>query len=588
MIEHPRIAFVTTCKGRAFHVKETLPKNMADNEYENAFFLVLDYASGDGLIPYLKANHAGDIASGRLIVYSFPTATTFHVSHAKNLAHRCAMLEGADVLVTVDADNYTGKDFDRFIMDQMEPGIFLTPDHVGIREIPWESGVRPNRGFAGRLVVRSQDFIKAGGYNETYDTWRGEDIDFNARMGRMGYTMRFIDNKYLHTIPHGAEVRFKEYPHAKQYEREGAWKVDGRGHDTVVNDGKFGMGTVYRNFVPAPVEFGPVPTRIFGIGLHKTATTSLHKAFQILGFDSFHWGKGEAPLIWDEMNNVGRSVTMERWYAISDLPIPLLYRELDKAYPGSKFILTIRDEAKWLTSVQRLWDPAYNPSRWVWDVYPFSNRIHKALYGTKDFVAGLFLERYRAHNATVLEYFADRPNDLLVIHMGHGMEWDLLCSFLNQPIPPVPFPREYATRTKSQPEDFCHSGTRKDEKPKATVWSSASIWHGRDVLFPGPDHVPVWKPPLGEIRQLPTDDNGTTIFPGTFEHFSRLMSESTARTYATQQEKNKQWLAAEKLRLAEMKHTTSPPRTTSPTWVAFLIVFCIVLAAAIIVIANWH
>ena len=66
------------------------------------------------------------------------------------------------------------------------------------------------------------------------------------------------------------------------------------------------MGTVYRNFGNKPIKLSAIPTRIFGVGLHKTATTSLHKAFQVLGFDSLHWGRGEAPLIWDEMQSVGR------------------------------------------------------------------------------------------------------------------------------------------------------------------------------------------------------------------------------------------------------------------------------------------
>ena len=439
------IVFCTTCRGRADHVEKTLPQNLADNP--NSKFVLLDYNSQDNLVPYLKANHANDIASGRLVVYSFPDPTQFHVSHAKNMAARLGILEGADILVTQDADNFTGENFEGFVTEKMkESGIFLCPDHVGIRGIPWGTGERPNRGFAGRLAVRAQDFIKAGGYNETYDPWRGEDIDFNARMGRLGYTMRYIDNHYLQTIPHNAAIRFKEYPHARQYEVEGAWKITGNEYDTVVNYGQIGMGTVYRNFGNKPIKLSAIPTRIFGVGLHKTATTSLHKAFQVLGFDSLHWGRGEAPLIWDEMQSVGRSATLERYYALCDLPIPLLYQKLDKTYPGSKFILTIRDEKKWLKSVERLWDEDYNPTRGTWEIYPFTNRIHTELYGQKDFNAPVFLKRYRKHNAEVLEYFKNRPNDLLVMDMEDGAGWKELCPFLDVPVPSRPYPTVYVTK----------------------------------------------------------------------------------------------------------------------------------------------
>lgn len=439
------IVFCTTCKGRAQHIKQTLIKNIQDNRLESKFIL-LDYGSQDDLIPYIKENCRDYISSEKLVVYSFNTSEPFHVSHAKNMAARLGIIEGADILVTLDADNFTGPNFDKYIYDKFkEPGIFMCPNHAGIRKIPHGPN-RPNRGFAGRLAVRTKEFIKAGGYDETYDTWRGEDIDFNARMERMGYTMRFIDNCYLNAIPHNAQVRFNEYPHARQYEAPGSWRINGKETTTIVNYGRFGLGKVYKNFNPVSIELTPIPTRVFGIGLHKTATTSLHKAFQILEFDSFHWGTGEAPLIWDEMNSAGRSKTLEKKYSLCDLPIPLLYEKLDKGYPGSKFILTVRDEEKWLKSVERLWDPQYNRTRWEWDVYPFSNRIHTALYGQKDFNAEIFLNRYRKHNAEVKEYFKNRPEDLLVMDMDTGAGWGELCSFLGMKIPSQLYPREYITR----------------------------------------------------------------------------------------------------------------------------------------------
>jgi hypothetical protein len=441
----PKVVFCTTCKGRAQHIKETLPINIANNP--NSKFVLLDYSSDDDLIPYLKQNHRSDISSKKLVVYTFRTKDPFHVAHAKNMVARLGILEGADLLVTLDADNFTGPRFEEFIVDKFrEPGIFLCPNYEQIRSLSWaEESKRPLRGFAGRLAVRTQDFIKAGGYNEVYNTWRGEDIDFNARMQRMGYTIRHIDNSYLGTIPHNAQMRFKEYPHAKQFQFEGAWKIEGKHNDTVVNFGQIGVGTVYKNFSSKPIKLRALPTRIFGIGLHKTATTSLHKAFQILGFDSLHWGTGEAPLIWQEMNTEGKSKTLERYYALSDLPIPVLYQKLDKAYPGSKFILTTRDEQKWLKSVEGLWDEKRNPTRSLWDIYPFSNRIHTVLYGQQNFDPVVMLDRYRCHNAEVKEYFKNRPQDLLVLDMEKVDPWPILCRFLGESTPSISYPKEYIT-----------------------------------------------------------------------------------------------------------------------------------------------
>lgn len=446
----PKIAFCTTCRDRAFHIKQTLPQNLADNsDYPNAVFVLLDYSSPDDLLCYIRDRHAVDIETGRLVVYRHNNGgAKFHLSHAKNMAARCGILEGAETIITVDADNFCGRGFAQFIADNFcEPSvarsIFMCPDHLSIQSLPHGPG-RPQRGFAGRLALSSQTFLKVGGYDEdAYPTWRGEDIDINFRLARAGYTRRFIGNGFLNTIPHGADIRFKEYPEAKKYENIEEVKAIRARTETVVNYGKFGVGKVRRNFTYEQITLGHIPTRIFCIGMHRTGTTSIHEALKILGFDSFHWGTGEAPLIWDEMNALGRSPTLERWYALSDLPIPLLYKNLDKAYPGSKFILTVRDEISWAKSVERLWDAKYNPTRWMWSVYPFSHRIHTELYGQKDFDAEVFLARYRRHNAEVQEYFKDRPQDLLVMHQP---SWGPLCAFLDRPVPAVHYPRANQTR----------------------------------------------------------------------------------------------------------------------------------------------
>jgi len=445
----PQIVFCTTCRGRAEHIKRTLPANLSNNRQDYSRFLLLNYNSQDDLLHYIVSRHKPDLKSGRLILYSYPTDGPFHIAHAKNLAARLGILAGADLIVALDADNFTGPSFDQYIYNQFSCGSPIGPD-TGMflyADINKTNRSRFARGVAGRLVIRSQDFIKLGGYDERFDTWRGEDMDMNARLWRLGYGSRPIDPAYLDAIRHSADVRFREYPHARQYENDEEVKVINRAENTVVNGGRFGMGTVYRNFDPAPVVLGPVPTRVFGIGLHKTATSSLHKAFQTLGFDSLHWGTGEAPLIWNEMSATGRSKTLERYYALSDLPIPLLYRQLDTAYPGSKFILTIRDDRKWLTSIERLWDPAYNPTRWEWDIYPFTNRIHTELYGTRNFDPDRMLERYRRHNREVKEYFGSRPGDLLVMDMESGAGWPELCAFLDKPVPAADYPVEYRTRS---------------------------------------------------------------------------------------------------------------------------------------------
>lgn len=432
------IVFCTTCKDRAQHVKQTLPVNLADNP--EAKIVLLDYCSPDDLLDYIKSAHMGDIESGRLVVYSYKNEGPFRMAHAKNMAHRLGILEGGRVLVNVDADNLTGKGFAAYVAEKFqEDEIFLWAKMIK------EGAERLPRGISGRIAVSAEAFINAGGYDEKYHTWAPDDKDFNVRLRRLGYQAHEINKKFLSGVLHNDKLRFKYYPQAQTDMGSDQFDEVNYSDSTVVNFGKFGKGTVYRNFEEEPIVLDDIPTRIFGIGLHKTGTTSLHFALKILGYESAHWKSAHwAKAIWLEMTSVGRSLTLEKHYALTDLPIGILYDKLDKAYPGSKFILTTRDENQWLESVKNHWDHNHNQFRGAWDTDPFTHRLHKEVYGQKGFNADIFLARFRKHNAAVIEHFKDRPNDLLVMDINAG--WPALCNFLGKPIPKDDYPKQYVTQ----------------------------------------------------------------------------------------------------------------------------------------------
>lgn len=436
----PRIAFCTTCKNRTQHLEQTLPLNLLHNgSYPNVKFIVLDYNTSDHLYKYITDNYMSLIRAGILSVYSYKDVGPFHMSHAKNMAHRLGILEGADILVNIDADNITGPDFAQYIADTFKNThkMFMWANMI--------KGEMP-RGISGRIAVTKDAFLLSGGYDEKYDTWGPDDKHFNHRLRNMEFKGIEIDRAHLLGVKHSDKMRFREYRHAETTMVEEDFQL-GNCADTISNFGDFGCGIVYKNFdYSLAIAIKPMPTRIFGIGLHKTATTSLHNAFKILGYDSAHWKDAHwAKAIWKEMTEQGRSKTVEGNYCLSDLPIPLLYEKLDKAYPNSKFILTIRDENKWIQSVENHWSINHNKFRWAWRSDPFTNKIHKELYGQIGFNYELFLNRYRKHNADVQEYFHNRPDDLLVMNMDDGGNWHDLCYFLQCSIPPVKYPKAFVT-----------------------------------------------------------------------------------------------------------------------------------------------
>lgn len=435
-----KIVFCTTCKGRTSHLARTLPQNLRDNP--DATFVVLDYNDQHDLAGYINHNHTADIESGRLVVYHYREPGPFQMAHAKNMVHRLGILEGGDVLVNQDADNFTGSGFSAYIREHFEKAhnSFLWARMVK------EGAQRLPRGISGRIVVSKDAFILAGGYDEKYNVHSPDDKDFNARLQRLGFNRKEIDRQFLNVILHTDRLRFREYPHAAGQFTEDFY-IDQE--NTVVNAGNFGCGLVWRNYQSDPVRLLPVPTRIFGIGMHKTATTSLHTALKRLGIKSGHWVTAHwAKAIWREMNTFGRSPTMEQYYAVNDLPITMLFRQLDAGYPGAKFILTLRDEKAWLASVRKHWSEEHNEHRVRWDEDPFSHRVHKLLYGRADFDPDIMLARYRLHTVEVMEHFKDRPDDLLVMHMDRKHGWGELCRFLNLPIPDEPYPVVYTYPNK--------------------------------------------------------------------------------------------------------------------------------------------
>ena len=426
------VVFCTTCKNRYQHLAETLPRNLADNTLPDTRFVVLDYNSGDDMAERVATDFWDDLCTGKLAYYKYHGLHSFRMAHAKNMAHRLGMKHG-DLLVNLDADNFTGPGFDRYVQKMFaeNENAFLWSDMI--------KGVLP-KGVSGRIACTSDAFLLAGGYDEKYETYSPDDKDFNARLRRLGYNPVSIDPSYLNAIRHNDKMRFREYPEAADKGDED-FGIDQ--HNRVVNYGQFGCGDVTSGFWGTGLTLSPLPTRIFGIGMHKTGTTSLHQAFQDLGYKSAHWKNAPwAKSIWKQMLEGGRSLTVDQNYALCDLPIPNLYRELDLAYPGSKFVLTLRPEAVWLRSVRNHWDANYNPQRARWNKDPFTRIIHRHTYGQVGFDGDLFLRTYRRHNAEVQEYFKNRPGDLYVMDKPG---WEGLCGFLGRSVPSIGYPNKNVT-----------------------------------------------------------------------------------------------------------------------------------------------
>ncbi len=196
--------------------------------------------------------------------------------------------------------------------------------------------------------------------------------------------------------------------------------------------------------------------KIFNIGLPRTGTTSLNRALNDLGFRSIH-----NPKHFRKQAMEGRyHFDNDDWQALTNFG-EHFYPQLDQTYPNSKFILTVRDEMDWLNSWRRQIGNSTGdevPTRWAWTrplrmwerkmrrVFGYNTRITHMharidIFGTYKFHADRCLYVYRLHRKDALDYFKERPQDLLVMDICGADGWEKLCPFLEiRAFPKVPFP----------------------------------------------------------------------------------------------------------------------------------------------------
>ncbi len=169
--------------------------------------------------------------------------------------------------------------------------------------------------------------------------------------------------------------------------------------------------------------------KIFCIGFHKTGTTSLAEALRVLGYTVTGPNFVEDKRILDQALPLALEVA-QRYDAFQDNPWPLLYKEMDQAFPGSKFILTTRPTDRWIKSVVKHFGKKDTPMRqWIYGVgHPMGNEE-------------LYVKRFDGHYAEVREYFRDRPDDLLEFPLTEGAGWAELCPFLGAATPETDFPK---------------------------------------------------------------------------------------------------------------------------------------------------
>jgi len=189
--------------------------------------------------------------------------------------------------------------------------------------------------------------------------------------------------------------------------------------------------------------------KVFCIGRNKTGTTSVKRAFQDLGYRV-----GKEEMAYKYLHSYAKRdfkpiiKFCKTAQVFEDIPfsLPYTYQAMDDAYPGSKFILTIRDSAdQWVKSLlnhhkRRFGSNGQLPTKdQLKKLYktPGLNRwdFEKIKYDMTEndlYDVEFLKETYHHHNKEILNYFRHRKNDLLIINLSETGSYQRFCEFLGE------------------------------------------------------------------------------------------------------------------------------------------------------------
>lgn len=209
--------------------------------------------------------------------------------------------------------------------------------------------------------------------------------------------------------------------------------------------------------------------KLFCIGFNKTATTTLELVLRTCGFAMPKQIEQElrlAPVFEARCYETLRDFVAE-YDALQDLPFSQnnTYVACDALFPGSKFILTVRDPDAWVESYIRYYKAEFGLEGH--ETFSEASFLDKTQYLERNYVHRLLrrllvqeqegkpvvrwdlafdrdflIAAYQRRNAEIRSYFAQRPDDFLEIDPSNEADTARLLAFVEiTDVPPGPFPR---------------------------------------------------------------------------------------------------------------------------------------------------
>jgi glycosyltransferase involved in cell wall biosynthesis len=180
------ITFVTTCRGRLPHLRETLPTLVGQPD---SAVVVVDYSCPDGSGDWVEASFP------QVEVVRSASNPLFELTRARNLG---AASVRSPWICFIDADTRVDASFGERLRPLLAPGYFYraeprTPD------------------IWGTTVCATEDFLDIGGYDEVIQGWGRDDEDFYARLIMAGVRSAGFPGELIEALEHSDTERVEHY-----------------------------------------------------------------------------------------------------------------------------------------------------------------------------------------------------------------------------------------------------------------------------------------------------------------------------------------------------------------------------------------
>ena len=182
----PGLSFVTVCKGRLAHLKQTLPLLAAQPGTEA---VVVDYGCPQGTSAWVGRTLP------RVKVVKVDDDSGICVARGRNLGAAAA---GSPRLCFVDADVKLSEGFAAWAREHARPRHYY-------RVLPGSEDLW------GTCLCSAEDFARAGGYDEAFRGWGGEDDDLYMRLEDAGCVASSFPAELVEPIAHEDALRLAQY-----------------------------------------------------------------------------------------------------------------------------------------------------------------------------------------------------------------------------------------------------------------------------------------------------------------------------------------------------------------------------------------